>query len=84
MSVKNVDEAVEMANATTYSLSAALWTTNVHSAMAVAPRIRAGTYMYSPIFPPRSLIMGLYFIGVTSVNGPTFHSEAYVGVVGLG
>ncbi|KAF7426749.1 hypothetical protein PC9H_009118 [Pleurotus ostreatus] len=63
MSVKNVDEAVEMANATTYSLSAALWTTNVHSAMAVAPRIRAG---------------------VTSVNGPTFHSEAYVGVVGLG
>ncbi|KAF9487569.1 ALDH-like protein [Pleurotus eryngii] len=63
MSVNTIDDAVEMANATTYSLSAALWTTNVHSVMAVAPRIRAG---------------------VTSVNGPTFHSEAYVGVVGLG
>ncbi|KAF9487155.1 ALDH-like protein [Pleurotus eryngii] len=63
MSVNTIDDAVEMANETTYSLSAALWTTNVHSAMAVAPHIRAG---------------------VTSVNGPTFHSEAYVGVVGLG
>ncbi|KAF7437589.1 hypothetical protein PC9H_004431 [Pleurotus ostreatus] len=63
MSVNSIDEAVEMANATTYSLSAALWTTNIHYAMSVAPRIRAG---------------------VTSVNGPTFHSEAYVGVVGLG
>ncbi|KAF9491691.1 aldehyde dehydrogenase [Pleurotus eryngii] len=63
MSVNTIDDAVEMANTTTYSLSAALWTTNVHSAVAVAPHIRAG---------------------VTSVNGPTFHSEAYVGVVGLG
>ncbi|KAF9490436.1 ALDH-like protein [Pleurotus eryngii] len=63
MSVNTIDDAVEMANATTYSLSTALWTTNVHSAKAVAPRIRAG---------------------VTSVNGPTFHSEAYVGVIGLG
>ncbi|KAF9489684.1 aldehyde dehydrogenase [Pleurotus eryngii] len=63
MSVNTIDDAVEMANATTYSLSTALWTTDVHSAVAVAPCIRAG---------------------VTSVNGPTFHSEAYVGVIGLG
>lgn len=60
MPVRNIDEAVEMANATTYSLSAALWTTNVHSAMAVAPRIRAGTYMFPTILATRSLIMALY------------------------
>jgi len=61
--VDTVDEAVELANATSYSLTASLWTTNVHSALEVAPRIRAGS---------------------TTVNGPTFHSEPLLSIMGLG
>ena len=40
--VDSIDEAVEAANDSEYSLIAALWTTNLHSATEVAPRIRAG------------------------------------------
>ncbi|KAF9805836.1 hypothetical protein IEO21_08925 [Rhodonia placenta] len=40
--VDTIDEAVELANATEYSLGAGLWTTNVHHAMDVSMRIRAG------------------------------------------
>ncbi|KAJ8517131.1 hypothetical protein ONZ45_g5663 [Pleurotus djamor] len=61
--VDTIDEAVELANATEYSLSASLWTTSMDSALTVAPRIRAG---------------------FTNVNGPSFHSESYIGVIGLG
>ncbi|KAL0958043.1 hypothetical protein HGRIS_000219 [Hohenbuehelia grisea] len=60
---ETIDEAIELANATEYSLSAAMWTTNVHTARDVAPRIRAG---------------------YVNINGSTFHSEAYIGVAGLG
>jgi len=38
----NIEEAVELANASDYSLAASLFTTNIHSAMEIAPRIRAG------------------------------------------
>ncbi|KAH9934270.1 aldehyde dehydrogenase domain-containing protein [Fomitopsis serialis] len=41
--VDSVDEAVEKANDTEYTLMAALWTENVHTAFNVASRIRAGT-----------------------------------------
>ncbi|OSX58877.1 hypothetical protein POSPLADRAFT_1151703 [Postia placenta MAD-698-R-SB12] len=37
-----IDEAVELANATDYSLVAALWTKNVHIAMDVSMRVRTG------------------------------------------
>lgn len=37
-----IDEAVELANATDYSLVAALWTQNVHIAMDVSMRVRTG------------------------------------------
>lgn len=40
--VDTIDEAIELANATDYSLSASLWTSNVHTALEVAPRIRSG------------------------------------------
>ena len=37
-----IDEVVELANKTDYSLNAALWTNSVHLAMEVGSRIRAG------------------------------------------
>ncbi|CCM00836.1 uncharacterized protein FIBRA_02878 [Fibroporia radiculosa] len=40
--VDTVDEAVEMANASEYTLVASLWTKDVHKAMDVGMRIRAG------------------------------------------
>ncbi|EED85322.1 predicted protein [Postia placenta Mad-698-R] len=40
--VDTVDEAVELANATNYSLAGAVWTKDVNSAMDVSMRIRAG------------------------------------------
>ncbi|PAV19094.1 aldehyde dehydrogenase [Pyrrhoderma noxium] len=40
--VDTVDEAIELANATDYSLSAAVWTKDVNLALNVASRVRAG------------------------------------------
>lgn len=40
--VETVDEAVETANASEYSLSASLWTRDVYAAQSTASRIRAG------------------------------------------
>lgn len=40
--VDTVDEAVELANDSEYSLVSSLWTTNVHKAFEVGSRIRAG------------------------------------------
>ncbi|KAK0461058.1 aldehyde dehydrogenase [Desarmillaria tabescens] len=37
-----IDEAVELANDSDYTLSAALWTSSLESAMSVAPKIRSG------------------------------------------
>lgn len=42
--VDTVDEAVELANDSEYTLVSSLWTTNVHSAFEVAGRIRAGEF----------------------------------------
>jgi len=41
--VDTIDEAVELANASDYSLAAALWTRDVYNAMDVAARIRSGS-----------------------------------------
>lgn len=40
--VDTIDEAVDLANATDYSLVASLWTQNVHTAMDVSMKVRAG------------------------------------------
>ena len=40
--VDTVDEAVELANATQYSLTSSLWTNDVTQAMEVSERIRSG------------------------------------------
>ncbi|KAI0687148.1 aldehyde dehydrogenase [Cerioporus squamosus] len=39
--VDTIDEAVELANSSEYSMSAALWTKDVHAALDVSARIRA-------------------------------------------
>ena len=43
--VDSIDEAVEKANDTEYTLAASLWTQSVHNAFQVAPRIRAGQWI---------------------------------------
>ena len=43
--VDSVDEAVELANASTYSLASAVWTKDIHVAFDITSRIRAGTIM---------------------------------------
>ena len=40
--VDTIDEAVEMANASDYSLTASLWTKNIYTGIKTAARIRAG------------------------------------------
>jgi len=57
------EEAVELANASDYTLSASLWTSDMYMAQRIAPLIRAG---------------------YVNVNGPTFHGEPLVSLVGLG
>jgi acyl-CoA reductase-like NAD-dependent aldehyde dehydrogenase len=44
--VDTIDEAVELANASDYSLAASLWTKDVYNAMNVAMRIRSGLWLY--------------------------------------
>jgi len=61
--VDTVDEAVETANASEYSLAASLWTSDLYAAQRTASRIR---------------------VGVTSINGPTIHSDPKDGLLGLG
>lgn len=40
---ENIEDAVEMANDSEYSLIAGLWTSNLHEAMKYAPQLRAGS-----------------------------------------
>ena len=47
--VDTIDEAVELANASQYTLSAGLWTQNVHTALDVAARIRSGVLLPSAL-----------------------------------
>ena len=44
--VDTVDEAIELANATDYSLAAALWTNDLYNAMNVSRQIRSGSLFY--------------------------------------
>jgi acyl-CoA reductase-like NAD-dependent aldehyde dehydrogenase len=49
--VNSVDEAVELANASDYSLAGALFTRDVNAALDVGGRIRAGMNMYLAFMP---------------------------------
>lgn len=40
-----MDEAVELANASEYSLAASVWTQDVNNAIDVSARIRAGQFI---------------------------------------
>jgi len=42
--VDTIDEAVELANATDYSLAAAVWTNDLYNAMNVSRCLRSGSY----------------------------------------
>lgn len=53
----SIDEAVELANASDYSLSAALWTSNLYLAKEVSSRIRSGTSIYTYSNAPLTLTL---------------------------
>lgn len=42
--VDTVDEAIELANATNYTLGATIWTRDLNTALSVSSRVCAGTY----------------------------------------
>ncbi|KAJ7669331.1 Aldehyde/histidinol dehydrogenase [Mycena polygramma] len=55
--VDTPEEAVELANATDYSLSASLWTSDMYMAQRIAPLIRAGyTNINGPTFHSENLV----------------------------
>jgi len=55
--VDTPEEAVELANATSYSLSASLWTNDMYLAQRIAPLIRAGyTNVNGPTFHSEPLV----------------------------
>ncbi|KAJ7148632.1 Aldehyde/histidinol dehydrogenase [Mycena crocata] len=55
--VDTPEEAVELANATDYSLSAALWTSDMYMAQRIAPLLRAGyVHVNGPTFHSEPLV----------------------------
>jgi len=79
--VDTVDQAVELANSSDYSLTASVWTRNVHSAIEVASRIRASKCYFNQTL--RSYLQILPE-GVTNINGQTMHIEPAAPMAGLG
>lgn len=87
--VDTVDEAVELANDSDYTLVASLWTTNVYNAFEVGGRIRAGevsTNHNSYNFVSLDFTLHTFpsCSGSVNINGPTMNSEAGEGQAGLG
>jgi hypothetical protein len=72
MVVDTVDEAIELANQSTYSLTSAVWTTNVHTAMYAAERLRSG---YCNVnggtlhLEPRQVFTGLGYVDPLLIMG---------------
>ena len=77
--VDSVDDAVNMANTSDYTLGATLWTTDVSRALDVANRVRAGTQRMCLDAPYSNIITGLVVI-----NGEQTYQETYRESVGLG
>ena len=74
-----VDEAVELANCSDYSLMSALWTKDVYKAFGVTERIHAGMYRQIGAHNKYSLMLGY-----TNINGPTVFYEWMRSLAGLG
>lgn len=83
--VDTIDEAVQLANASEYSLVASLWTRDVHVAMDVSMRVRTGSSRidlgYDSEFGPNAKSASP---GCMNVNGPTVHLEHTRDHTGLG
>ncbi|KAJ3525120.1 hypothetical protein NM688_g8453 [Phlebia brevispora] len=67
--VDTVDEAIKLANASTYSLTSALWTNDMALALKVARQIRAGKVIVN---------------GVTYGHESRFHQQGWGGSSGYG
>ncbi|GJJ12636.1 hypothetical protein Clacol_006879 [Clathrus columnatus] len=80
--VKTVDteeEAIDLANATDYTLMAAIWTRDIQKALRLGRKIRTGTELDLPSEPLTNISSGN-----VNINGPTFSAEFGVGLHGLG
>lgn len=66
--VDTVDEAVELANDSEYSLVSSLWTTNVHKAFEVGSRIRAGGITTNQTFDSISISHVTFFFILLRVS----------------
>lgn len=79
--VDSVDEAIEKANDSEYTLMASLWTENVHTAFAIAPRLRAGQLFHSvsDCCVSHDMIIN---IGTININGHSLNSDGRL--AGLG
>jgi acyl-CoA reductase-like NAD-dependent aldehyde dehydrogenase len=82
--VDTIDEAVELANASNYSLTAALWTKDVYNAMNVSMRIHSGGCFHLPYLLVCLAQYIFYTTGSVNINGPTIHIEGLIGLSGLG
>jgi acyl-CoA reductase-like NAD-dependent aldehyde dehydrogenase len=76
--VDSVDEAIELANNSDYSLTASIWTKSIDG-INIAKRIRAGKIV--SVFLVDYLFLE---IGTVVINGNTFNTEPSFGNFGLG
>lgn len=67
--VDTVDEAIELANMTDYSLMGAVWTRDIEKGLKISRRIRAGLCPFKKKIPVRTL---------TSINRPRKHKWTYL------
>ncbi|KAH9030341.1 aldehyde dehydrogenase [Lactarius pseudohatsudake] len=81
--VDTIDEAVDLANATEYSLAAAVWTNDLYNAMSVSRRLRYGLW-FCLLIRLHWTRLGSFFLGSVSINGSTIHLEGAIGLTGLG
>ncbi|CAA7268425.1 unnamed protein product [Cyclocybe aegerita] len=74
--VNSVDEAIELANASDYSLSASLWTSDLYAAQSLAAQIRAGATSINGSTIHTEGTDSLLGLGGASGYG-RFHIESY-------
>ncbi|KAF7334315.1 Aldedh domain-containing protein [Mycena sanguinolenta] len=79
--VDTPEEAVELANASDYTLCASLWTNDMYLAQRIAPLIRAGEYPLTLFDHKLSLLPQAIQI---LMDQPSMESENLVSAVGLG